>query len=107
MRSFNIRGHILAVHRGANAYSSCRHACTSVFPSRRIYAGAESQSAREPKRHMVYCVDDRIEVSFSDIDQMKVQRDPNVCQFQSYTSYSSALNFAQQNFGGQGADCSC
>ncbi|CAN7521944.1 hypothetical protein [Mesorhizobium caraganae] len=58
-------------------------------------------------KNTVYCADDRIEVSFWDLEQMKVRRGSDVCQFQSYTSYSSALNFAQKNFGGEGASCSC
>lgn len=63
--------------------------------------------APEPEKYTVYCADDRIEVSFWDLEQMKVRRGSNVCQFQSYTSYSSALNIAQKTFGGEGASCSC
>ena len=63
--------------------------------------------AYEVEHYTVYCADERIEISFWDLEQMKVRRGSNVCQFQSYTSYSSALNFAQKNFGGEGADCSC
>ena len=62
----------------------------------------ERARAVEPEKYTVYCADDRIEVSFWDLEQMKVRRGSNVCQFQSYTSYSSALNFAQKNFGGEG-----
>ncbi|AZV21997.1 MULTISPECIES: hypothetical protein [unclassified Mesorhizobium] len=58
--------------------------------------------ALEPEKYTVYCANDRIEVSFWDLEQMKVWRDSDVCQFQSYTSYSCALNFAQKNFGGEG-----
>ncbi len=67
----------------------------------------EKARALEPEKYTVYCADDRIEVSFWDLEQMKVRRGSNVCQFQSYTSYSSALNFAQKNLGGEGASCSC
>jgi hypothetical protein len=63
--------------------------------------------ALEPERYTVYCADDRIEISFWDLEQMKVRRGLDVCQFTSYTSYSDALNFAQKNFGGEGASCSC
>ncbi|MER8442824.1 hypothetical protein NKH52_06425 [Mesorhizobium sp. M1066] len=68
----------------------------------------ESPSVQlEPERYTVYCADNRIEVSLWNLEQMKVRRSSNVCQFQSYTSYSSALNFAQKNFGGEGEGCSC
>jgi hypothetical protein len=59
------------------------------------------------ERYTVYCADNRIEISFWDIEQMKVRRGSNVCQFASYTSYSSALDFAKKNFGGEGNSCSC
>ncbi len=67
----------------------------------------EKARALEPEKYTVYCANDHIEVSFWDLEQMKVRNGSDVCQFQSYTSYSSALNFAQKNFGGEGADCSC
>ena len=63
--------------------------------------------AQEVERYTVYCADERIEISFWDLEQMKVRRGSDVCQFASYTSYSSALDFAEQNFGGEGASCSC
>ncbi|WP_442577464.1 hypothetical protein ACSBOB_17950 [Mesorhizobium sp. ASY16-5R] len=63
--------------------------------------------ALEPERYTVYCADDRIEISFWDLEQMKVRRGLDVCQFASYTSYSDALNFARKNFGGEGESCSC
>jgi len=63
--------------------------------------------ALEPERYTVYCADERIEVSFWDMEQMKVRRGSDVCAFSSYTSYSSALTFAQKNFGGEGKSCSC
>ena len=67
----------------------------------------EKARALEPEKYTVYCANDHIEVSFWDLEQMKVRNGSDVCQFQSYTSYSSALNFAQKNFGGEGASCSC
>ena len=70
-----------------------------------VFIPVQKARALEPDRYTVYCADDRIEVSFWDLEQMKVRRGSNVCQFQSYTSYSSALNFAQKNFGGEGASC--
>jgi len=67
----------------------------------------QKAKALEPEKYTVYCANDHIAVSFWDLEQMKVRNGSDVCQFQSYTSYSSALNFAQKNFGGEGADCSC
>ena len=67
----------------------------------------EEARALEAQRYTVYCADRRIEVSMWDLEQMKVRRGTNVCQFTSYTSYSDALNFAAKNFGGEGAACTC
>ena len=64
-------------------------------------------AAYEVEHYYVYCADDRIEISFWDLEQMMVRRGSDVCQFASYTSYSSAINFAQKNFGGEGSPCSC
>jgi hypothetical protein len=64
-------------------------------------------AAYEVEHYNVYCADDRIEVSFWDIEQMKVRRGSDVCQFASYTSYSDALTFAEKNFGGEGSTCYC
>jgi hypothetical protein len=63
--------------------------------------------ALDVEHYTVYCADDRIEISFWDLEQMKVRRGSDVCQFASYTSYSSAIDFADDNFGGEGSDCSC
>jgi hypothetical protein len=63
--------------------------------------------AQEVEKYTVYCADDRIEISFWDLAQMKVRRGSDVCQFQSYTSSSSASDFARKNFGGEGQPCSC
>mgnify|MGYP007039442087 CR=1 FL=1 len=51
-------------------------------------------AAYEVEHYYVYCANDRIEVSFWDLEQMKVRRGSDVCQFMSYTSYSDALTFA-------------
>lgn len=67
----------------------------------------QTAAAYEVEHYNVYCADDRIEVSFWDLEQMMVRRGSDVCQFASYTSYSSALTFAQKNFGGEGSRCSC
>jgi len=63
--------------------------------------------AQEVEHYTVYCADDRIEISFWDLAQMKVRRGSDVCQFASYTSRSSAMDFAEKNFGGEGKGCSC
>ncbi|MER9405678.1 hypothetical protein NKI36_16730 [Mesorhizobium caraganae] len=84
-----------------HARASRRHACTfRAFHSCRLHPAGEG--AGWSLKNTVYCADDRIEVSFWDLEQMKMRRGSDVCQFQSYTSYSSALNFAQKNFGGEG-----
>ena len=69
--------------------------------------GTQPAQALEPQRYTVYCADDRIEVSMWDLEQMKVRRGSDVCQFTSYTSYSDALRFAAKNFGGEGSACTC
>jgi hypothetical protein len=63
--------------------------------------------AQDVERYTVYCADDKIEISFWDLAQMKVRRGSDVCQFQSYTSSSNASDFARKNFGGEGQPCSC
>jgi hypothetical protein len=80
-------------------------ACGLSLPA--VPAFTMPAAAYEVEHYYVYCADDRIEVSFWDIAQMMVRRGSDVCQFASYTSYSDALSFAQKNFGGEGASCSC
>lgn len=80
-------------------------ACGLSIPA--VPAFAPPAHAYEVERYHVYCADDRIEVSFWDLEQMMVRRGSDVCQFASYTSYSSALDFARKNFGGEGSSCSC
>ena len=63
--------------------------------------------ALDVEHYTVYCADDRIEISYWDLAQMKVRRGSDVCQFQTYTSSSDAARFAQKNFGGAGSPCSC
>ena len=67
----------------------------------------QSAQAYEVEHFNVHCADDRIEISFWDLEQMKVRRGFDVCQFASYTSYGDAIRFAEKNFGGEGTDCSC
>jgi hypothetical protein len=67
----------------------------------------QSAAALDVEHYTVYCADERIEISFWDLEQMKVRRGSDVCQFATYTSYSSAIDFADKNFGGEGSPCSC
>lgn len=78
-----------------------------VFACLSLPSTVRRAAALEPERYTVYCADERIEISFWDIEQMKVRRGSDVCQFNSYTSYSDALRFAERNFGGEGAACTC
>lgn len=80
-------------------------ACGLSIPA--VPAFVQPAAAYDVERYYVYCADDRIEVSFWDLKQMMVRRGSDVCQFASYTSYSSALDFAKKNFGGEGSSCSC
>lgn len=66
-----------------------------------------SAKAQNIEKYSVYCADDRIEISFWDLEQMIVRRGTPVCLFATYTSYSSAIEFAQKNFGGEGTPCFC
>jgi hypothetical protein len=68
---------------------------------------AQPVMALEAERHTVYCADERIEIATWDLEQMKVRRGLEVCQLASYTSSGDALRFAEENFGGEDADCSC
>lgn len=81
--------------------------CLSALACLPVPGFVRDASALEPERYTVYCADDRIEVSFWDLEQMKVRRGLDVCQFASYTSYSDALRFVERNFGDEGASCSC
>jgi len=63
--------------------------------------------AQDVEHYTVYCADDRVEISFWDLAQMKVRRGSDTCQFASCTSSSDATRFAQKNFGGEGSPCSC
>ena len=58
----------------------------------------QEAAAYEVEHYNVYCADDRIEISFWDLEQMKVRRGFDVCQFVSYTSYSDAIRLRRQEF---------
>ncbi|MBX3531230.1 MAG: hypothetical protein KF849_11525 [Rhizobiaceae bacterium] len=72
-----------------------------------LWPAAQPAAAYEVEKYHVYCADDRIEVSFWDREQMIVRRGNPVCLFATYTSRSSALTFAEKNFGGEGKPCFC
>jgi hypothetical protein len=72
-----------------------------------LFLTAHAAQALEPQYYTVYCADGRIEVSMWDLEQMQVRRGSDVCQFTRYTSYSSALTFADKNFGGEDEPCVC
>jgi hypothetical protein len=72
-----------------------------------VFAPSPYAQAYEVEHYTVYCADDRIEISFWDLEQMIVRRGTPVCQFASYTSYSDAIRFAQVNFDGEGSACAC
>ena len=61
----------------------------------------------ETTHYSVFCASHRIEIDMRDLTQMKSARGSDVCQFSSFTSLSSAEDFAKKNFGGVGAACSC
>ena len=106
MRRFNIPSHKFWRFIGGSMRT--RHIvmlALSVLAIPAVSMPVQKARALEPERYTVYCANDHIEVSFWDLEQMKVRNGSNVCQFQSYTSYRSALNFAQKNFGGEGASC--
>lgn len=69
-----------------------------------MFSGAAAQNI---ERYTVYCADDRIEISSADLEQMQIRRGADVCQFQSYSDRSGAMRFAEKNFGGERAPCSC
>lgn len=55
----------------------------------------------------VFCINNRITTEQWDLAQMRVRHGSNVCQFGQFGFSSDADNFAQKNFGGKGAACSC
>jgi len=70
-------------------------------------AGGPTPARADTERYTAYCADERIEISFWDVEQMKVRRGSDVCVLASYTSYSSALDFVAKNFGDEGVACGC
>jgi hypothetical protein len=58
-------------------------------------------------QYYVYCINGRISTEQWDLAQMRTRHGSNVCQFGQFGFASDADNFAQRNFGGKGASCSC
>lgn len=61
----------------------------------------------ETTMYSVFCANEKIEVDMRTLDQMKSARGSDVCMFGQFTSYSSALDLANRQFGGVGAKCTC
>lgn len=57
--------------------------------------------------YYVYCANNRIEVTHSDPNQMRIARGSGVCMLGQFGFLSSAQDFARNNFGGAGRPCSC
>lgn len=57
--------------------------------------------------YFVYCASDKVEVDSRNFEQMKSARGTPICQLGSFDYLSDAQSFAQKNFGGPGAKCSC
>ena len=55
----------------------------------------------------VFCINNRVTTEQWDLAQMRVRHGSNVCQFGSFGFSSDADAFAQKNFAGKGAACSC
>ena len=58
-------------------------------------------------QYYVYCINGRIGTEQWDLAQLRTRHGSNVCQFGQFGFASDADNFAQRNFGGKGASCSC
>lgn len=58
-------------------------------------------------RYTVYCANEKIEVDSRTPEQMANARGSGTCAFQSFGYLSDAQAFAERNFRGIGAPCSC
>ncbi|WP_431283678.1 hypothetical protein ACQW02_02360 [Humitalea sp. 24SJ18S-53] len=58
-------------------------------------------------RYTVYCANGKIEVDSRTPEQMASARGSGTCAFQSFDYLSDAQGFAERNFRGIGAACSC
>jgi len=66
-----------------------------------------SNSSAGTTMYSVFCANEKIEVDMRTLEQMKSARGSDVCMFGQFTSYSSALDLANKQFGGVGAKCTC
>ena len=55
----------------------------------------------------VYCANEKIEVDDRSLDQMKAARGSDTCLLSSFSYLGDATHFADKNFHGVGAECSC
>ncbi|MBL8674159.1 MAG: hypothetical protein IPK81_10800 [Rhodospirillales bacterium] len=78
---------------------------------RTAVAAAIALAAFAPAAHassyFVHCANNKIEVESRNLEQMKIARGSDTCQLGSFSYLSDAQSFAQKNFGGAGAKCSC
>lgn len=72
-----------------------------------ILLAALPAAAQQRTRYSVYCANEKIEVDSRTPQQMANARGSGTCRLQSFDYLSDAQNFAQRNFGGVGARCSC
>ncbi len=63
--------------------------------------------AQNKTTYSVYCANNRIEVDMRTLEQMKNARGSDICRLGKFNYLSDAQSFAQKNFGGVGAACSC
>ncbi|MER9662164.1 hypothetical protein [Mesorhizobium sp. M0159] len=69
-----------------------------IFSIPAISMPVQKAEAPEPERYTVYSADDRIEVSFWDIEQMKVRAGSNVCQFRELYELHQRFEFRPKEF---------
>lgn len=72
-----------------------------------VFVLAAWPAAAQQTRYSVYCANEKIEVDSRTPQQMASARGSGTCRLQSFNYLSDAQSFAQRNFGGVGARCSC
>lgn len=80
---------------------------SSMFAVAVLAAAALPAPAAHASGYYVYCANDKIEVDSRDPDQMRSARGSGICLMGQHSYLSDAQSFAQKNFGGVGARCSC
>ena len=71
-----------------------------------VVFGLALQSHAQTK-YSVYCASGKIEVDMRSFEEMKSARGSDTCKLAEFNYLSDANSFAQKNFGGVGAKCSC